>query len=146
MSKAKLGRSLVFTLVLAVAAACGGSDDTGKIPLGEIGAAGDEGTSGLNSEALAALDSGNVLFRAKAYDQALAQYRTAAGLAQDESVPLFGMLMVANATSNKRLADSVSARLRALEPGGAGGAGGLADTEMADIHGGAKVTVPPPRP
>ncbi len=45
-----------------------------------------------------ALDSGNMLFRAKAYDRALVQYRRSARLAPTELAPLLGILMVAEAT------------------------------------------------
>ena len=63
-----------------------------------------------------ALDSANLLFRAKAYDRALAEYRRSARLAPSELAPLLGILMVADVTKNKTLADSTMPRIRELNP------------------------------
>lgn len=99
--------------------------------------------SRLTGEAKVALDSGNVLFRAKAYDLALAQYRRSAQLAPGDATPVFGVLMVGEATGNSRLADSARARIRELNPS-------LADStakghaEMIDRH--SRVTTTPPSP
>ena len=76
-------------------------------------------------EAKAALDSGNQLFRRKAYDQALVQYRRSSELAPQHSAPLFGIHLVAVATKNKALDDSAMAGIRARTgalPGGPSGA------------------------
>ncbi len=128
------GRLLAAVLLLG----CGGPD-------GETPAAGSTNSppSRLTGEAKVALDSGNVLFRAKAYDLALAQYRRSAQLAPGDVTPVFGMLMVGEATGNSRLADSARARIRELNPS-------LSDStarghaEMIDRH--SRVTTTPPSP
>ena len=97
----------------------------------------------ITGEAKVALDSGNVLFRAKAYDLALAQYRRSAQLAPGDVTPVFGVLMVGEATGNSPLADSARARIRELNPS-------LSDStasghaEMIDRH--SRVTTTPPSP
>lgn len=65
----------------------------------------------IGPAAKAALDSGNVLFRQKKYEPALAEYRAAADLAPQHAAPLFGMYMVARATNNAKLADSTLAEI-----------------------------------
>jgi hypothetical protein len=97
----------------------------------------------MTGEAKVALDSGNVLFRARAYDLALAQYRRSAQLAPTDVTPLFGMMMVGEATKNARLADSARARIGELNPS-------MADSstrghaEMIDRH--SRMTTPTPSP
>ena len=66
----------------------------------------------MSGPARVALDSANALFKAKRYQNALEKYRLAARLAPDEKAPLIGILMVATAVDDKRLADSVEAVLR----------------------------------
>ena len=66
----------------------------------------------MTGPARVALDSANALFKAKRYQHALEKYRLAARLAPDEKAPLIGILMVATAVNDKRLADSVEAVLR----------------------------------
>ena len=66
----------------------------------------------IGPAAKAALDSGNALYRLKKYPQALAQYRLAADRAPQHAAPLFGIYMVARATSNPALADSAMAGIR----------------------------------
>ena len=117
------------SLALAVVA-CGGSD-AAKVPLTQAGATASApeiqaAHSLIGPAAQAALDSGNVLFRKKAYVEALVRYRAAAALAPQHAAPLFGIYMVASATSNKALADSALAGIRArngplppLQPGSA---------------------------
>ena len=88
---------------------CGGSEAP-KIPLGhpdvgEIGRSEAEAPGAMGGEAKTALDSANMLFRAKDYGRALAQYRRSAGLAPTELAPLLGILMVTDVTKNARLAD-----------------------------------------
>ena len=129
----------VIGLLLATALlSCGGPD-------GETPHAGSTSSAParLTGEAKVALDSGNVLFRAKAYDLALAQYRRSALLAPGDVTPLFGVLMVGEATRNSRLADSARARIRELNPS-------LADStsrghaELIDQH--SRITTTPPSP
>ena len=102
----------------AVILACGGSEAP-KTPLGEKsskGVAGDEATQPISGEAKIALDSGNVLFRAKAYDKALSQYRRSAQLAPTELAPLLGIMMVADVTKDSKLSEETLPRIRRLDP------------------------------
>jgi hypothetical protein len=128
--------SLLLAAVLLLG--CGGRD-SGAPDAGSAGSA----PSRLTGEAKVALDSGNVLFRAKAYDLALAQYRRSSQLAPGDPTPTFGVLMVGEATGNSRLADSARARIRELNPS-------LSDStarghaEMIDRH--SRITTTPPSP
>ena len=142
------GAVLLATLALC---ACGRSaaDDAPKLPLGHprVAAQGDSGERNgptIRGEAKVVLDSGNILYKAKAYALALAQYRRAAMLAPDEEAPLFGVLMVANVTKNPRLADSATARIRELNASATGTSGALSAAELRDIH--ARVIPAPPPP
>ena len=88
-----------------------------KVPLGQVSTA-DSARAMTAAHAIigpaakAALDSGNALYRRKAYAAALAQYRAASTLAPAHAAPFFGMYMVARATSNTRMADSALAGIR----------------------------------
>ena len=112
-------------LLLAVAVlACNSGDKAPKVSLAQAAAdsvhkaAGVQtGAQPLGPEAQQALDSGNVLFRKKAYAPALAQYRLASAHAPNHAAPYIGINMVAQATGNKALADSAIAAIR--ERGGA---------------------------
>ena len=98
-----------IVLVACAIVACSTKDEPPKVPLGQItdtARAREQAHALLGPAAKAALDSGNVLFRKKAYTEALAQYRAAAELAPQHSAPLFGIYMVARATNNKAMADS----------------------------------------
>lgn len=66
----------------------------------------------LGPGAKAALDSGNTLFRKKAYAAALAQYQAASELAPQHVAPLFGIYMVGRATNNQVMSDSALAGIR----------------------------------
>jgi hypothetical protein len=129
---------------------CGGSNrEAPKIPLGEAqpgstGASGAATPRAMGGEAVTALDSGNILYRAKAYDRALLQYRRSAQLAPTESAPLLGILMVADVTKNAKLADSTLARMRALNPGGADSSAAMSQAEILQFHSGIKKAPPPP--
>lgn len=128
---------------------CGGKSEAPKIPLsqaqsGTTSASDSAGAGAMPPGAQMALDSGNMLYRAKAYDQALAQYRRSAELAPTESAPLVGIFMVADVTKNKKLADSTLARMNALNPDAAATAAGMSQDEIRDIHSGMKTTAPPP--
>lgn len=99
---------IILVLVLALVG-CSSKSEPPKVPLGQIAdstRAREQAHALLGPAAKAALDSGNVLFRKKAYSDALAQYREAAELAPQHSAPLFGIYMVARATNNKAMADS----------------------------------------
>ena len=69
----------------------------------------------INADARAPLDSGNALFRRKAYGAALAQYRIAAQRAPEHAAPFFGIYMAAQALNNPRLADSALAGIKARQ-------------------------------
>jgi hypothetical protein len=130
-------RTALLAGLLTAAACSSGADETPKLPLGhpELGTgsgAAQPAAPTIVGEAKVALDSGNVLYRARAYDLALAQYRRAAGLAPEEEAPLFGMLMIATATKNMQLADSATALIKALSQTEAGKTD--AGAEMLDVH------------
>ena len=96
--------------------ACGGTDAP-KTPLGErSNGVAEEAGSAITGAAKLALDSGNMLFRAKAYDRALLQYQRSAQLAPDELAPLLGIMMVADATKDSRLSKETLPRIRRLDP------------------------------
>ena len=117
-----------FRGLLVVAAvgvlACGKKDDASKIPLGanakmpadsvHKGMVAPAGVAPeLTAASKAALDSGNALFRKKAFADALAQYRKAAAGSPGHASPAYGIYMVARATNNVPLADSALADIRA---------------------------------
>ena len=126
----------IFALGAAVGVAgvsllgCGKSDAP-KIPLGAApvttAAPVNPPMSGPTGEARVALDSGNALFRAKAYDQALVQYKRSAELAPNEAAPLLGMMMVADVTKDSKLAEATLLRIRKLIPA-------LADSSLIVPH------------
>lgn len=140
-----------FTMLLAVLAAlaCKDADEVPKLPLGHppiasVGASSTAAAPLIEGEARVALDSGNALYKTKAYQLALDQYRRAADLAPGDEAPLFGMLMVASSTSDARLADSVTALMRALRPQPSSGT--LADSVLAGVHSGLLPPSHPPLP
>lgn len=110
---------LSFGVLVAASSACGKSDAP-KTPLGgeaPAGGAFNEATApAISGPAKVALDSGNLLFRAKAYNQALAQYRRSAELAPSEISPLLGIMMVADVTNDSSLARATVPRIRKLDP------------------------------
>ena len=107
---------LVLPLLVALlGVGCTTRDEPAKVPLGRAAdsvRAEQQAHALLGPAAKAALDSGNVLFRKKNYEGALAQYRAASALAPQHSAPLFGIYMVARATDNKAMADSALAQIR----------------------------------
>ena len=128
--------------------ACGGSDAP-KMPLGHPnvggnGRSGAETPGAMGGEAKTALDSGNMLFRAKDYGRALAQYRRSAGLAPAELAPLLGILMVTDVTKNAKLADSTLARIRELNPAAADSSAAMTHAEILEAHSRARKAPPPP--
>jgi len=116
MSRSFVCRWSVIVIAAGAALACSGRRDPPKIPLAKGGAdsanAVEAAHALIGPAAKAALDSGNVLFRKKAYAAALAQYRAASALAPQHSAPLFGIYMVARATNNPAMADSALAGIR----------------------------------
>jgi hypothetical protein len=67
----------------------------------------------LPADARVSLDSGNALYRAKRYADALVQYRLTARRAPGDPTAYYGIYMVAEATKNRALADTASAALTA---------------------------------
>jgi hypothetical protein len=111
---ARLAGALATSLVVA---ACSGKSEAPKVPLGRVAAVDSaraiEAAHGLlGPQAKMALDSGNTLFKRRAYAEALGQYRAAAALAPQHAAPLFGIYMVARATNNAAMADSALAGIR----------------------------------
>lgn len=147
LTVSRLGFCLAAALTIC---GCDGSNrEAPKIPLdqasrGSVGTSGPETQGGIGGEAKAALDSGNVLFRAKAYDRALAQYRLSARLAPTELAPLLGILMVADVTKNAKLADATLSRLRELNPAAADSSAARSHAEILDFHSRARKSPPAP--
>jgi len=128
-------------LVVVAALACDTGAKAPKVSLAQAKAdsarrmAGAQDAPRLGPDAQAALDSGNMFFRRKAYAEALTAYRTAASRAPAHEAPLIGMSMVAQATGNKPLADSVLGAIR--DHGGAPPPvhGGTTDSAFTKVHG-----------
>lgn len=140
MSRLGLGLAAAVTI-----GACG-DRDAPRIPLQRSNTAtAAETRIGITGEAKAALDSGNALFRAKAYDRALAQYRRSAQLAPTELAPLFGILMVTDVTKNAKLADSTRARMHELNPAVADSSVGMSHAEIVGVHPRSRTAAPAPR-
>ena len=131
-------------ILAAIASACGKSDAP-KTPLGgeapTAGAVTETAAPGISGPAKVALDSANVLFRAKSYTQALAQYRRSAELAPGEISPLLGIMMVADVTNDSSLARATVPRIRELDPSYADSAPG-SHAKIMKAH---PRTVAPPR-
>lgn len=118
MTRSLSRRAILLPALTLIVAACGG--DVPKVPLSQAQPAVggnpkdvEAAHALLGPEAKAALDSGNVLFRRKAFTPALAEYRRSADLAPQHTAPLFGIYMVGRATNNPLLADSAMAGIRA---------------------------------
>jgi hypothetical protein len=132
----------VLRLCLSAAAAativaCGGTDAP-KTPLGvarpATSAADEAAVPPIRGEAKVALDSGNILFRAKLYDKALAQYRRSAELAPTELSPLLGIMMVADVTKDSKLAGATLPRIRKLNPMVADSSAAMSHAKMIEAH------------
>ena len=134
-----------FAAVIGILA-CGGTDAP-KTPLGERSSSGvtaDEATPAITGAARLALDSGNMLFRAKAYDRALLQYRRSAQLAPDELAPLLGIMMVADVTKDSKLSEETMPRIRRLDPALADSSARMPHSKIMQGHP-RTGAVPPPR-
>jgi hypothetical protein len=128
-------RFCCFTAAAAILA-CGGTDAP-RTPLSEKGSkgvAGDEPAPAITGEAKTALDSGNTLFRAKAYDRALAQYQQSALLAPTELAPLLGIMMVADVTKDSKLSEQTLPRIRRLDPAVATSAARVPHSKIIERH------------
>lgn len=132
-----VSRFVLRSAVVVTTAACGRSDAP-KTPLGAARAgnvgANESAAPAIIGEAKLALDSGNMLFRAKAYDHALAQYRRSAVLAPHEIAPLLGILMVADVTKDSRLGDATLPLVRKLNPAVADSSASTPHSRMIEAH------------
>lgn len=116
--------------------ACGGSDAP-KTPLSEKssqGVAPSEPAGVVTGEAKLALDSGNMLFRAKAYAGALSQYRRSAELAPTQLAPLLGIMMVADVTKDSKLSEETLPRIRRLNPAVADSSIRMPHSKIIEAH------------
>jgi hypothetical protein len=109
---------------LRIVAACTallacGTESGEKIPLGQPSSAPSSAVAAAQPIPKSALDSANLAFRAKRYDDALVAYRRSAAQTPDLAAPWYGVYMVAKATQNAALADSAMAEVkkRTSEPG-----------------------------
>ena len=145
-----MSRIAAFPLVLgatvSILSACN-DKDAAKTPLGAerpaATAPGQAALSSITGEAKRSLDSGNVLFRAKSYDGALAQYSRSAELAPSEIAPLLGIMMVADVQKDSKLADVTRARIRKLDPTLADSSAAMSHSKVIEAH---PRTVPPAPP
>lgn len=120
----RAGLALLAVTVLA----CGDRDsDETRVPLGQ-------GPPVMTGEARVALDSANLLFRARAYDQALAQYERSAQLAPRDLTPLLGVMMVAEATGDTALARRTRERVREVDPEASIDTTAAGHTQLIDVH------------
>ncbi len=94
-------------------------------------AAGSVAAPPLPAAARQALDSANAAYRAKAYPQALTEYRAAAAAAPNEAAPYFGIVMAATALHESAVADSASAVIRTLTQSGGQM---LSDSALRQLH------------
>jgi hypothetical protein len=132
-------RVAVFALTgtALVLVGCGGSDaEAAKQPLGG------GPREALSADARAAIDAGNAAYRAGKFDEAIAQYRTAAAAAPDNAAPWYGVLMAAQRTGNTALADSATKAVERLS----GATGTLTDETMQKVHQGGAFEMPPNHP
>jgi hypothetical protein len=141
MGRAKGFAGVMTAVFVSVSvSACGANGtDSPKRPLGDASVAGaganapsDALPPGLTAIAAARLDSGNVAFRARQYEQALHFYRVAATDVPNHPAPWYGVYMVAQAMKNTALADSATKAVAARSGGGE-----LLQSGMADNHKGA---------
>ncbi len=143
------GRPLAYlTLTLAVlCVACGASaDDSGRQPLATMGSSTGGGEAnvippGMTALSAARLDSGNVAFRRRQYDEALRYYRAAANDVPSHPAPWYGIYMVAQATGNRALADSATQAVAARN-----GGEDLLQQGNAQAHQAPTTALPPNRP
>lgn len=121
-ARARFAPAILLVAVLSVACD-GNSGEAGKRPLSEVstGAGGADGAAlppGMTALAAARLDSGNVAFRRRAYDEALRYYRAAALDVPAHPAPWYGIYMVGQATGNGALSDSASQAVSSRSGGG----------------------------
>jgi hypothetical protein len=135
MSHSAVIRPTLAMLTVMLLLGCNrGDSEAPRVPLGQAAADEDRGGPTITGEAKVALDSANILFRARAYDLALAEYRRSAQLAPMDVTPLLGVLMVAEATNDSALAERTMERVRELNPAAADISAVPAHSDMMDLH------------
>lgn len=106
-------RTLAIAAALAlVATACKKQAEPPKTPLGEMTSQQADTANphtSLSPGARAALDSGNTLYRAGKYTEALKAYQSASAQSPLNAAPFFGIYMAAGKLGQKPLADSALA-------------------------------------
>ena len=132
-----------------VLAGCGGSEEAAEGPedQGPMPAA----ARPMSDEVQALVDQGNEAQRSGEFDRALEAYQAAMELDPEHPVPQFGALMVAMATGDEALSDTLSQRLRVsapellsmLSPDGTMGGGMPANPHAGGMPGGAAGQMPP---
>ena len=110
----------------------------------ERAVAANEAVPAITGEAKLALDSGNRLFRAKVYDEALAQYQRSAVLAPTALAPLLGIMMVADVTKDAKLTEATLPRIRKLNPALADSSTAMSHSKMIEAHPRTGTSAPPP--
>jgi hypothetical protein len=130
-------RCALLAAVLS-AGGCRESEESPELPLDHPPLGGERASAALVGDARVALDSGNRLYSAKAYAAALEQYRRAAALAPEHDAPLFGIVMVANATADSALADSAATAMREQQ------AANRPAADLLDVHKGVLPDSHPP--
>lgn len=110
-------RRTAFTVLVAIVAlaACERPDDqeTGSISQDEVRGA----RENLDPDVMAALDSGNVAYRAKDYETARRYFREAAELDDGVAAAWFGVYMAELALGNDDEAEAAMERAQRLAPG-----------------------------
>ncbi|MDE3054575.1 MAG: hypothetical protein KGL38_03650 [Gemmatimonadota bacterium] len=110
--RAQRGLAAVAAALSLLAAGCTKGAPQPKTPLSQM-AAGQADTTNphttMSPAARAALDSGNTLYRAGKYADALKAYQDASAQAPLNAAPYFGVYMAAGKLGNKKLADSALA-------------------------------------
>jgi tetratricopeptide (TPR) repeat protein len=131
MSSLSSGAKLLLAIAAIGGMACSRAQNQPKVPLGEAAAAPQPSArDALSDAAKAALDKGNLEYRAGRYDAALAAYREAEKAAPDNSAPFFGIYMAAKKLGNTSLADSASSVIASKT----GANPMLGDSAMRAIH------------
>lgn len=124
-------RPITILIIPALAAtACSRADNQPKVPLASAAAATSSARDSLPPEERAALDLGNVEFRAGRYPEALAAYRKASAAAPNDAAPYFGIYMTAKKVGNAALADSATKAIAARN----GANLMLSDSSMKELH------------
>ena len=113
MIRARIILGLAGAAALGACGPAGGDQETGSISREEVLEARRE----LSPEVAAALDSANVLYRAKDYSAARDQYAAATRAGEDVAAAWFGLYMAELALGNDEAAEAAMDRAQSLAPG-----------------------------